>query len=67
MGDNDRVKDVIVVTERGGDRLSQIVKPPETEKREREGGNIAWPTERARGSMVNLVGTGTSRQRCSPR
>ena len=37
MGDNDRVKDVIVVTERGGDRLSQIVKPPETEKREREG------------------------------
>ena len=37
MGDNDRVKDVIVVTERGGDRLSQIVKPPETEEREREG------------------------------
>ena len=34
MGDNDRVKDV---TERGGDRLSQIVKPPKTEKREREG------------------------------
>ena len=28
MGDNDRVKDVIVVTERGADQLSQIVKPP---------------------------------------
>ena len=57
MGDNDRVKDVIVVTERGGDQLSQIVKPPrarvaptETDGpkrgRERERGNIAQQNEK---------------------